>query len=214
MATQQLSTITSVYVGYPVYAYEPTPPSLGITSPGSARGLYSLANQGPFSIGINAASFAPTMVRALAGPVSIGVSSTGELNVIRAIQTPASLGITSAAKFGKLRWIPASGSLGVTSVGNPTHFFRLVAAFGSLGVTSRSVLNVRRFGSMRAGLGIDANVRPSVTPSSVAPLSIAIFEATDVDNPATIGGLIARNYQRLTLDQTVSSYPVPYTLLN
>jgi hypothetical protein len=214
MATQQLSTITSVYVGYPVYAYVPTPASLGINSAGSAHALYSLANQGPFSVGITAAPFEPVMARALSGSFSIGISDASQITVKRAIRTPASLGITSASKPGKLRSLQAVASLGITSIGSPTHFFRMLSAFGSLGITSISKLNVKRVGSMTGSLGISGSARPTVTPKTVTGFGIAIFEATDLEDPTTLGSVLARNYQRLTLDQTLSSYPEPFTLLN
>ena len=201
-----------VYSGYPLYQYISSG-SFGVNTSSNFklatnRALYDVAQ-----IGIDPKLFLPLLVRALSGSNPLGVNSAGNPAINRAAQTTASLGVTGFARFSRVFKITSLGSLGVTATVTPTMVRALISS-GSIGISLPGGINVNRALRTLASMGITGTVVILSAPSGSQPNVIILFEATDTSSPTAYSGLLPRDYQRIYLDQTVSSYPQPFTLRN
>jgi hypothetical protein len=194
------------------YVSMPVAISLGINGPSTIPILRTLPVF--VSFGVNSLPVKLALTRALPVRVSIGLTGPKVLNVNRTMTLGGSIGLTGTAPTGRLATLRSLGSIGLTGTAGATSYVRSLRSLGSIGLTGPNAVNVRRALRTLASLGINGNISLIVIPSVTGPNVIVLFEATDAQNPATYAAILPRDYHKIILDQTVDSYPQPFTLLN
>lgn len=166
------------------------------------------------SLGLTATALQNVLYNGQLDPISLGITATVTSNVTRSGNASASLGLSANVNAQRIAAGTVSGNLGLTAtVSGKLVYFR-GNCLVSLGLTAVVRGNVKRGGHAQANLGITCTVSSAVRPTIAAFNTIYIFEATNAADGVIYGILAPRDYQKLYLDKTESSYPQPFILLN
>jgi hypothetical protein len=145
---------------------------------------------------------------------SVGISTAASGSINRTGTSDASMGITVAAGGMVTHGGSVTSSLGISVSANGRLRYWRGSAAASIEITTVLKPGILRAGNASLHVGITTKLRAILVPGLNLPNTIILFEATDAQNPATYAAILPRDYHKIILDQTVDSYPQPFTLLN